>query len=102
MFRRARLDSLCMSNQRFTGTGKTLLVQEIARSLARPPYEWHIKSTSKAQQGLYEYHAESRLRDSQRGDARVHDIGSYIVLAAEDTLRRCALRASSWVNGCFR
>jgi hypothetical protein len=51
MFRRARLDSPCMSNQRFTGTGKTLPGQEIARSLARPLYEWHIKSTSKAQQG---------------------------------------------------
>ena len=56
------------------GTGKTQLAQEIARSLERPLYEWHIKSTSKAQQGLYEYDAVSRLRDSQLGDARVHDI----------------------------
>jgi MoxR-like ATPase len=61
------------------GTGKTLLAQEIARSLARPLYEWHIKSTSKAQQGLYEYDAVSRLRDSQLGDARVRDIKNYIV-----------------------
>jgi MoxR-like ATPase len=61
------------------GTGKTQLAQEIARSLARPLHEWHIKSTSKAQQGLYEYDAVSRLRDSQLGDARVHDIGNYIV-----------------------
>jgi MoxR-like ATPase len=61
------------------GTGKTQLAQEIARSLQRPLYEWHIKSTSKAQQGLYEYDAVSRLRDSQLGDARVHDIGNYIV-----------------------
>src|ERR1700730_6214517 len=61
------------------GTGKTLLAQEIARSLTRPLFEWHIKSTSKAQQGLYEYDAVSRLRDSQLGDARVHDISNYIV-----------------------
>src|SRR6202044_1452332 len=61
------------------GTGKTQLAQEIARSLKRPLYEWHIKSTSKAQQGLYEYDAVSPLRDSQLGDARVHDIRNYIV-----------------------
>ena len=61
------------------GTGKTQLAQEIACSLNRPLHEWHIKSTSKAQQGLYEYDAVSRLRDSQLGDARVHDIGNYIV-----------------------
>jgi MoxR-like ATPase len=61
------------------GTGKTQLAQEIARSLGAPLYEWHIKSTSKAQQGLYEYDAVSRLRDSQLGDARVHDIRNYIV-----------------------
>jgi MoxR-like ATPase len=61
------------------GTGKTQLAQEIARALERPLYEWHIKSTSKAQQGLYEYDAVSRLRDSQLGDSRVHDIGNYIV-----------------------
>ncbi len=61
------------------GTGKTQLAQEIARALNRPLHEWHIKSTSKAQQGLYEYDAVSRLRDSQLGDARVHDIANYIV-----------------------
>jgi len=61
------------------GTGKTQLAQEIARSLGRPLYEWHIKSTTRAQQGLYEYDAVSRLRDSQLGDARVHDIANYIV-----------------------
>src|SRR6201985_2539267 len=61
------------------GTGKTQLAQEIARSLGCPLYEWHIKSTSKAQQGLYEYDAVSRLRDSQLGDARVHDIRNYIL-----------------------
>jgi MoxR-like ATPase len=61
------------------GTGKTQLAQEIARSLSRPLYEWHIKSTSKAQQGLYEYDAVSRLRDSQLGDERVQDIHNYIV-----------------------
>ncbi|MGQ0833932.1 MAG: AAA family ATPase [Gammaproteobacteria bacterium] len=61
------------------GTGKTQLAQEIARALKRPLYEWHIKSTSKAQQGLYEYDAVSRLRDSQLGDERVHDIANYIV-----------------------
>jgi MoxR-like ATPase len=61
------------------GTGKTQLAEEIARSLDRPLFEWHIKSTSKAQQGLYEYDAVSRLRDSQLGEARVHDIRNYIL-----------------------
>jgi MoxR-like ATPase len=61
------------------GTGKTQLAEEIAHGLGRPLYEWHIKSTSKAQQGLYEYDAVSRLRDSQLGDPRVQDIGNYIV-----------------------
>ena len=61
------------------GTGKTQLAEEIARSLARPLYEWHIKSTSKAQHGLYEYDAVSRLRDSQLGEEKVHDIRNYIV-----------------------
>jgi len=61
------------------GTGKTQLAQEIARALSRPLYEWHIKSTSKAQHGLYEYDAVSRLRDSQLGEERVHDIRNYIV-----------------------
>jgi MoxR-like ATPase len=61
------------------GTGKTQLAEEVARSLNRPLYRWHIKSTTKAQQGLYEYDAVSRLRDSQLGEAKVHDIGNYIV-----------------------
>lgn len=61
------------------GTGKTLLAEEVARALAKPLYEWHIKSTTKAQQGLYEYDAVSRLRDSQLGDDKVHDISNYIV-----------------------
>jgi MoxR-like ATPase len=61
------------------GTGKTQLAQEVARALGRPLFEWHIKSTSKAQQGLYEYDAVSRLRDSQLGDPRVHDIRNYII-----------------------
>jgi MoxR-like ATPase len=61
------------------GTGKTQLAREVADSLGRPFIEWHIKSTTKAQQGLYEYDAVSRLRDSQLGDERVHDIANYIV-----------------------
>ena len=61
------------------GTGKTLLAIEVARALGRPLFEWHIKSTTKAQHGLYEYDAVSRLRDSQLGDAKVHDIRNYIV-----------------------
>ncbi len=61
------------------GTGKTQLAVEVAGSLGRPLFEWHIKSTTKAQQGLYEYDAVARLRDSQLGDDRVHDIGNYIV-----------------------
>ncbi|MGX5658209.1 AAA family ATPase [Castellaniella ginsengisoli] len=61
------------------GTGKTLLAEEVARALDRPLLQWHIKSTTKAQQGLYEYDAVSRLRDSQLGEATVHDIRNYIV-----------------------
>jgi MoxR-like ATPase len=61
------------------GTGKTVLAQEVARALGKPLIPWHIKSTTKAQQGLYEYDAVSRLRDSQLGEAKVHDIANYIV-----------------------
>ncbi len=61
------------------GTGKTMLAEEVARSLGKRLFQWHIKSTTKAQQGLYEYDAVSRLRDSQLGDQRVGDIGNYIV-----------------------
>ncbi|MFM9974093.1 MAG: AAA family ATPase, partial [Beijerinckiaceae bacterium] len=60
------------------GTGKTVLAEEIARALDAPLLAWHIKSTTKAAQGLYEYDAVSRLRDSQLGDPRVSDIGNYI------------------------
>ncbi|NKB37474.1 MAG: AAA family ATPase [Gammaproteobacteria bacterium] len=61
------------------GTGKTLLAAEIARSLNKQLFEWHIKSTTKARQGLYEYDAVARLRDSQLGDERVNDIENYII-----------------------
>ncbi|WP_043338806.1 AAA family ATPase [Belnapia moabensis] len=61
------------------GTGKTVLAHEVAKALGLPLIEWHIKSTTKAQQGLYEYDAVSRLRDGQLGDERVHDISNYIV-----------------------
>ncbi|MCG7642304.1 MoxR family ATPase [Alteromonas sp. MmMcT2-2] len=61
------------------GTGKTMLAEELAESLGTELIQWHIKSTTKAQQGLYEYDAVSRLRDSQLGDDRVHDISNYIV-----------------------
>ncbi len=61
------------------GTGKTRLAEEVAQGLGMPLLEWHIKSTTKAQQGLYEYDAVSRLRDSQLGDPKVQDIANYIV-----------------------
>ena len=61
------------------GTGKTVLAEEVAKAIGAPLLTWHIKSTTKAQQGLYEYDAVSRLRDSQLGDERVHDIHNYIV-----------------------
>ena len=60
------------------GTGKTMLAEELAQALGKPLIQWHIKSTTKAQQGLYEYDAVSRLRDSQLGDERVKDISNYI------------------------
>lgn len=60
------------------GTGKTVLAHEIARAANAPLIEWHVKSTTKAHQGLYEYDAVARLRDGQLGDERVHDIGNYI------------------------
>jgi MoxR-like ATPase len=60
------------------GTGKTQLAVEVANALGKPLFEWHIKSTTKAQQGLYEYDAVARLRDSQLGDDRVHEIANYI------------------------
>ena len=60
------------------GTGKTVLAREVANALGTPLIEWHVKSTTKAQQGLYEYDAVSRLRDSQLGDERVRDIKNYI------------------------
>ncbi len=60
------------------GTGKTMLAEEVAAALGKPLIQWHIKSTTKAQQGLYEYDAVSRLRDSQLGDEKVKDIANYI------------------------
>ena len=60
------------------GTGKTVLALEVAKAIGAPLIEWHVKSTTKAQQGLYEYDAVSRLRDSQLGDPRVSDIRNYI------------------------
>jgi len=61
------------------GTGKTVLAAEVAASLGKPLVTWHVKSTTKARQGLYEYDAVARLRDGQLGSERVHDIGNYIV-----------------------
>ena len=60
------------------GTGKTVLAHEIAKAIDAPLIEWHVKSTTRAVQGLYEYDAVARLRDGQLGDERVHDIGNYI------------------------
>ena len=61
------------------GTGKTMLAEEVARAIASPLIQWHIKSTTRARQGLYEYDAVARLRDSQLGDERVQEIGNYIL-----------------------
>lgn len=61
------------------GTGKTMLAEQIAKSMGLPLIQWHVKSTTKAQQGLYEYDAVSRLRDSQLGEDKVHDIANYIL-----------------------
>src|SRR5690606_25816106 len=61
------------------GTGKTMLAEEVAAALGRRLFQWHIKSTTKAHQGLYEYDAVSRLRDSQLGEEKVRDIRNYIV-----------------------
>ena len=61
------------------GTGKTMLAEQVSKALDLPLIQWHIKSTTKAQQGLYEYDAVSRLRDSQLGDDKVHDISNYII-----------------------
>ncbi len=61
------------------GTGKTVLAAEVAEALGASLIQWHVKSTTRAQQGLYEYDAVARLRDSQLGDARVHDISNYII-----------------------
>jgi MoxR-like ATPase len=61
------------------GTGKTLLAFEVAKALNKPMFTWHVKSTTQAQQGLYEYDAVARLRDSQFGDEKVNDISQYII-----------------------
>ena len=58
------------------GTGKTMLAEEVAAAIGAPLVQWHVKSTTKAQQGLYEYDAVARLRDGQLGDPRVHDISN--------------------------
>ncbi|MCY3566911.1 MAG: MoxR family ATPase [Gammaproteobacteria bacterium] len=77
------------------GTGKTMLAEQIAKALELPLIQWHIKSTTRAQQGLYEYDAVSRLRDSQLGDDKVHDIGNYIIEGkiwqAFESERQCVL-----------
>jgi len=73
------------------GTGKTVLAHEIAKGLGAPLIEWNVKSTTKAQQGLYEYDAVARLRDSQLGDDRVHDIKKIRVKCGKPSNRMCAL-----------
>src|SRR6266481_5233715 len=82
------------------GTGKTMLALEVGRSLGVPILEWHIKSTTKAQQGLYEYDAVSRLRDSQLGDERVHDIHNYIVRGM--LWQACCASSTAWSSTSTR
>jgi len=77
------------------GTGKTELARQVSAALGLPMIEWHIKSTTKAQQGLYEYDAVSRLRDSQLGDARVQDVANYIKRASSGRLSRLIKRSCS-------
>jgi MoxR-like ATPase len=92
------------------GTGKTVLAEEIARALGLPLIQWHIKSTTKAAQGLYEYGAVARLRDGQLGDQKVHDIANYIKrgkLWDAFTSRRSRRRRNCWTGwgdrvGCSR
>ncbi len=78
------------------GTGKTILAHEIARGISRDLITWHIKSTTKAQQGLYEYDAVSRLRDGQLGDERVHDIANYIVPGKPSFPTICCSSSIGW------
>jgi MoxR-like ATPase len=77
------------------GTGKTVLAEEVAKAFGLDLVTWHVKSTTRAQQGLYEYDAVSRLRDGQLGDARVHDIANYIapgkLWEAFESEQRCVL-----------
>lgn len=75
------------------GTGKTMLAEQVAEAMGKRLIQWHIKSTTKAQQGLYEYDAVSRLRDSQLGDDRVHDIRNYI---KKGKLWKRSRRAMKW------
>ena len=74
------------------GSGKTILAHEVARAIARDLITWHIKSTTKAQQGLYEYDAVSRLRDGQLGDERVHDIANSSLIGWSSTFTRRVAR----------
>jgi MoxR-like ATPase len=77
------------------GTGKTVLAQQIANAFDAPLIEWNVKSTTKAQQGLYEYDAVSRLRDSQLGDTRVSDISNYIrPISSSPTI--CSPNSIAW------
>ena len=77
------------------GTGKTVLAHEVAKAIAAPLQEWHIKSTTKAQQGLYEYDAVSRLRDSQLGDEKVQDISKQVSVNRDDRVRLVKMDAET-------